>query len=135
MFFTKLNKGAKENEIMSFQRAVKEKLNKELPEQYLDILKIINGLNLKGVTVYGIDSDFLENKPKHKINGFIGINKIQHENPNFKNYLFLGNSNISWYVYDSDSSKYIEINKPSCEIINSYDNIYDMFDKLIEDIA
>lgn len=47
--------------------------------------------------------------------------------------MFLGDSSISWYVYDLESGKYNELGKPSGDIIEAYDDIDALLDKVLGD--
>ena len=46
-----------------------------------------------------------------------------------KIYIF-GDSNTSWYTYDLLTNKYYELDKPSGEIVDEFDNIDLLVDKL-----
>lgn len=46
---------------------------------------------------------------------------------------FLGESNISWYVYDLTSHKYIELDNPSGNRVEIFDNIETMVEKILTD--
>ena len=111
LYGEQVNTGAREAELAKFKKNVKEELQKVLPSEYINVLKIINGLEFNGFILYGIDEVFLENKPNQHINGLISFNQIWYEDEDQKKYLFLGESNISWYVYDTNKEQYTELDR------------------------
>ena len=132
-FGIKQNKGANKSEIVNFTKAVKKELDIDIPQQYIVFLKIINGFEFNGFIVYGIDTYLLDKCHIQSINGLIENNKIWHKNPWQKRYIFFGDSNISWYVYDLILLKYCELDKPSGNLINSYDSFEHMLNTVLED--
>ncbi|MCM1327719.1 MAG: YrhA family protein, partial [Lachnoclostridium sp.] len=94
---------------------------------------IVNGLEFNGFIIYGIDKYLLDKEPKQAINGFIDNNKVWHENEWQQKYLFIGDSSISWYVYDMDTNKFCELDKPGGKVINVFDNIELIIIKILED--
>lgn len=133
MFGVKMNNGASKSEIERFMKSVLKELNITFPKNYLEILEIVNGLEFNGFIIYGIDAYLLEGIPQQKINGFIENNKLWYENEWQRKYFFLGDSNISWYVYDKEILKYHELSKPSGTIVHTYDDLDSLLDALMGD--
>ncbi len=79
IFGAELNGAASDEDIEIFKKKVKEKLNFELPLEYIHFLQVINGLEFNGYTIYGIAQELVEKKPKNKIDGFIDSNQVWHE--------------------------------------------------------
>jgi len=128
-----LNDGISEQEAAEFVKEVKKVLKMPVPEDYLKILKVINGIENNGIILYGVDEALLKNKPKRHVNGLIDNNQDWLDNEWDGNYLFLGDGNISWYVYDVDNKKYYELDQPSGDICYEFDSFELMFDKMLED--
>ncbi|GIO23683.1 YrhA family protein [Oceanobacillus sp. J11TS1] len=133
LYEEEINIGAVEKEISDFEKKVLEEFKCKLPEDYKDVLRIINGIEFNGFILYGIDEEILKDKPNQQINGFLELNHIWHENVEQKKYLFLGESNISWYVYDLKSRKFLELDNPSGEKIGVFKNFNELFTNLLED--
>lgn len=129
----KINEGAKENEIQLLIDKLKEELNFTLPEEYIDTLKIVNGLEYNGFIFYGIDEELLEREFEQSINGLIDNNLVWYDNEWEHPYLFLGDSSISWYVYDMERKMYFELDKPSGNEIKSFDALEDLLDTMFSD--
>ena len=58
---------------------------------------------------------------------------IWHENEWQRKYIFFGDSNTSWYTYDLLTNKYYELDKPYGKIVDEFDNIDLLVDKLFGD--
>ena len=65
----KINIGATEDEIEIFFKEAKIELNVDLPNDYANILEIVNGLEFNGFILYGIDQNLLSKQPNQSING------------------------------------------------------------------
>ena len=90
-----MNIGATEQKIHLFIKTVKDELNIDLPNEYIEVLRIINGMEFNGFILYGIDQRLLDEQQNEKIYGLIEYNKLWYENEWNKQYIFLGESNIS----------------------------------------
>lgn len=133
LYGEQINSGASEVELVKFELSVKEKLQKDLPIEYSNVLKIVNGLEFNGFILYGIDEVLLEKKPNQHINGLISFNQIWYENEDQKKYLFLGESNISWYVYDTKNERYIELDNPSGREMIIFKKLDEILEKILSD--
>lgn len=131
LYGEQINSGASEVELAKFELSVKEKLQKDLPTEYSNVLKIVNGLEFNGFILYGIDEVLLEKKPNQHINGLISFNQIWYENEDQKKYLFLGESNISWYVYDTKNERYIELDNPSGREMIIFKELDEILEKIL----
>ncbi|MFR6171962.1 MAG: YrhA family protein [Blautia sp.] len=133
MYDEEVNSGASPKEISKLVIEAKKKLNVEIPKEYLDVISKINGLEFNGFILYGIDEYLLDNEINQSIYGLLESNQIWYENEGQKKYLFLGESNISWYVYEYKSNAFIELDNPSGTEILKFNNFYEMFNKLLID--
>lgn len=128
-----INNGISEEEIELFIKNVEKELNLTLPDDYIEILRAVNGIEFNGMILYGVDEPILKEIPKQHVNGLIDSNKVWYENKWQKQYLFLGEGSISWYVYDLKTKKYYELDNPSGEISAEFDDFEQMVDKMFED--
>lgn len=133
LYGEQINSGASEVELAKFKLSVKEELQKDLPTEYSNVLKMVNGLEFNGFILYGIDEVLLEKKPNQHINGLISFNQIWYENEDQKKYLFLGESNISWYVYDTNNERYIELDNPSGQEMVIFKELDEILEKILSD--
>lgn len=114
--------GARE-EAIEMLKAAAMKEGKEIPEAYLDILRKIDGFENNGYCLYGTEQEGRK--------GILCMNQIWHENQEQKKYLFLGESDISWYVYEMESQKYLELDKPSGDAYEEYEDAEGMAAEII----
>lgn len=133
MYGEKINNGALEREINLFIKKAAEELNVNLPIEYIKVLENINGVEFNGFILYGIDEELLENIPNQNINGLLKFNKLWYENEWQKQYIFLGESNISWYVYDILAKKFYELDNPSGTICEEFSGFGPMVEKIFND--
>ncbi|KAB8126149.1 SMI1/KNR4 family protein [Gracilibacillus oryzae] len=124
---------ASEKEIQIFTEEVKGKFGFDLPEDYIDLLKVMNGYEFNGFIIYGIDGRLLEKKPDEHINGFIELSEIWYENEHQKQYAIIGEDNISWYVYDLVSKKYVIVDNPGGGEMEYFDRFDEIIAKLLTD--
>ena len=128
-----LNDGITDKELEALISGVEKELQVSLPEAYIDVLKLINGLEFNGYILYGADKELLENIPNQRINGLIDNNKVWYDNEWEKKYLFLGDSSISWYAYDVESGSYFELDKPSGDEMQEFSCFEEMLEKILTD--
>ena len=105
-------------------------LGEDLPQAYLDMLKVVNGFEFNG-TFYGIDEELLDYKPKQEINGVLDLNEIWHENEWPEGYIFIGDDSISWYVFFSKKGEYYVLDRPSGDIVETYSSFEEIFESLL----
>lgn len=128
-----INVGATREEIQLFLKRSKTELNVAVPDEYLKILEVVNGIEFNGFILYGIDEELLDGKQNQSIYGMIEYNKILHENERKKKYLFLGESDISWFVYDLEECQYRELDNPSGRESEAFDCVEDLVEKILSD--
>lgn len=133
LYGEKVNIGATQEELKLFVEKVRDEIKVDLPDEYVAVLKVVNGIEFNGFILYGIDQALINKHQNQSINGFIECNKIWHENEWQKQYIFLGESNISWYVYDLKESKYYELDNPSGRENKIFISLESLVEKLLSD--
>jgi len=125
-----LRNPASDTEIITMNHNIQQKLgNIILPKSYIELLKIINGLDFNGLVIYGVDEVLLDKEVDENIHGFIETNELWYENYWQKQYIFFGDSDTAWYCYDLKESVYVELDKPSGTLIQSFES----FDSMLSD--
>lgn len=127
-----LNEGCSLKELKIFEQEVKKKFKYDLPKEYIDFLSIINGLEYNGLVLYGIDESIVSKRNNQKVTGYIETNEIWYENNEQKEYMFFGDSNISWYCYDIKKNSYVELDKPSGELEQEFSDFDDMIESALD---
>lgn len=113
-------------------RFVKEWISENVREnlwisEYEELLKRVNGLEFNGLVIYNA-------QPDDENNGFIGANEIWRDNEWDNNYLFFGDSSISWYCLDIDNYVFLELDKPSGDIMEEYKGFEEMISEAIKNL-
>ncbi|WP_242143724.1 MULTISPECIES: YrhA family protein [unclassified Bacillus cereus group] len=128
----KLNTPATDTEVQRLREHAKEKFNVDLPSEYEEFLKTVNGLDFDGLVLYGVDSPLLETEKDEQICGFIDTNEIWYENEFQKEYLFFGDSNIAWFCKNLSDGTYLELDKPSGTVMNVYNDFNTMLEEALK---
>ncbi|EEM73015.1 hypothetical protein bthur0009_8040 [Bacillus thuringiensis serovar andalousiensis BGSC 4AW1] len=111
---------------------MKENFNVGLPSEYEEFLKTVNGLDFNGLVLYGVDSYLLDTERDESICGLIETNEIWYENEFQKEYLFLGDSNIAWFCKNISEGTYLELDKPSGMVMNTYNDFNTMLEEALK---
>ncbi|MDQ0269192.1 YrhA family protein [Cytobacillus purgationiresistens] len=113
-------------------QTIKEWISRNISEnpwisEYENFLKKVNGLEFNGLVIYNAKHD-------DKNNGFIGANEIWRDNEWDSNYLFFGDSNISWYCLDIDNYVFLELDKPSGDIVEEHNSFEEMINEAMKSV-
>ena len=92
-------------------------------EMYSELLKEINGLDFNGYVLYGYALKTEDALFPQRIYDIFEMNAVWHENEWQKDYFFIGESNLSWYVYDNISEIFYELDMPSGDIIEEFEDL------------
>jgi hypothetical protein len=129
-----LRNPACDREIMKMKKNVEQNLiSVALPSSYSKFLQTTNGLDFNGLVIYSVDQVFLE-KEAIDFQGLIETNNLWHENDWQKQYIFYGDSNTAWYGYDHVENMYVELDKPSGTLIQSFESFDSMLNSAFETI-
>ena len=127
------NNPASDNEIFKLKNSFFKKFGLELPTQYLEFLKYMNGIEFDGFIILSVDENLLDNGINQEVGGIIDFNEILYENEFNKDYIFLADRDISWYVYNIKDKNFNILDKPSGELMETYNDFYSMLDNVLEE--
>ncbi|HDR7391077.1 YrhA family protein [Bacillus toyonensis] len=117
----KLNLPINEKELSKFRKSVVEKFGEDvLPQQYYEFLQTVNGIEFNGLIIYGIDQSFLDFKPINQVDSFFDANEIWKSIKDEDELIFFGDSDIAWYCYNVSKKKFVELDKPSGEHMETF---------------
>ena len=103
------------------------------PQEFIDVLRHVNGFEWNGFILYGVDRGAFLTAPEYSVYGLIEQNEIWYEVESQRAYLFLGESNISWYVYEIATGRYMELDNPSGQEMTAFGSCAEMLEKLLDD--
>ncbi|MFB5763711.1 YrhA family protein [Paenibacillus medicaginis] len=119
----KLNAPANENEISRFRKSVVEKFGEGiLPQQYFEFLRTVNGIEFNGLKIYGIDNNFLDSQPVNQVDSFFDANETWESIKDEDELIFFGDSDIAWYCFNATKKSFVELDKPSGELMETFNN-------------
>ncbi|WP_242280365.1 YrhA family protein [Bacillus cereus group sp. BfR-BA-01428] len=117
----KLNLPINEKELSKFRKSVVEKFGEDvLPQQYYEFLQTVNGIEFNGLIIYGINQSFLDFKPINQVDSFFDANEIWESIKDEDELIFFGDSDIAWYCYNVSKKKFVELDKPSGEHMETF---------------
>ena len=131
--FSCVNSGTPEEIISSWAVQVQNTLGIRPPQEFIDVLHHANGFEWNGFILYGVDRVAFPTAPTYSVYGLIEQNEIWYEVESQRAYLFLGESNISWYVYEIATGRYLELDNPSGNEVEAFDSCAEMLEKLLDD--
>ncbi|HWO76398.1 MULTISPECIES: YrhA family protein [Bacillus] len=95
--------------------------------EYEDFLNKVDGLEFNGLIIYNTQAD--DNNY-----GIIAANEIWRENQWDNEYLFFGDSDISWYCLDIDKNVFVELDKPSGYVVGEFSSFNEMIEEAITSV-
>jgi hypothetical protein len=108
-------------DLRQLRERAKKELGADLPQGYLDFLKLMNGLDSNGLVIYASETGPLagyETRPDMKIEGIVDANLGWWDLEDHKRYLFLGESGTCLYAYDLQGKKYAALDRASNDPID-----------------
>ena len=105
-----------------------------IPVEFIVFWDIQNGLGYDGNVFYRTDADLSEEinpLDASTNNAIIATNIIWHEVEGQAQYTFLGDGNTDWFVYDIKSGKYLVLDKPSAEVMETFDTFDEFFSTIL----
>ncbi|MDR1068270.1 MAG: YrhA family protein [Clostridiales Family XIII bacterium] len=113
------NEKTNENEIACFEKWISNYCENGFSE-YVELMKLINGLNNNGLYIYSLDK-------KSEYNVYEENETLWYDNEDFRDYIFFGDDSISWYCLNKKDGNYYILDKPSGTIMDEYK----LFDEVI----
>lgn len=92
---------------------------------YYNFLSQVNGLSFNGLYLYGF-------QPEHPNIDLINSNKIWREHNWTKKFLFLGDDEISFYVWNSEEESFQVLDKPGGDVMEEYEKLTEMFEEALK---
>lgn len=94
---------------------------------YLVLMKINNGLQYNGLVIYNIHQEDLHNS-------LYSANEVWWAQEWNRRYMFIADSNISWYCFDMIENTYYELDKPSGDRIKEFRCLEELIDNSLNDV-
>ena len=82
-------------------------------EEYIELIKYINGLSFNGLLIYSLDKEC-------EYNIYNSNEEWWCDNEEQQQYIFFGDDSISWYCVNKNTGKYFILDKPGGNIMEEY---------------
>lgn len=106
--------------------------NNEVMGDYKRFLSQVNGIDFNGFILYGISQKTNPDIIDEDVYDIFEMNIIWHEESSNNSYFFLGESGMSWYVYDTFDRVYKELDLPSGDLVNKYSTLDDFLESVLK---
>lgn len=125
---------ATEEQIALLVERVRDELGAELPAEYLDLLRVVNGILWENLYFYSSEQTTSANDPEYTIAGFIEANaENRGEMDVFEGWLVFGYSgNMDTYVQELETGKFQILDQISLSVTKSFDTFDEFLESLLE---
>ena len=98
-----------------------------IPEKdFLELYEVANGFEFNGLIIYSLNES--------NDNNIYDLNEEWEDDEDLKNYIFFGDSDITWYCYDKVNKVFCELDKPSATLMESHECFSDLISAALESI-
>jgi hypothetical protein len=104
----------------------RKQLHSEPPADYLNFLRLTNGLDWNGVVIYGGDTAPIVGHPDRAIPNLVEMNLNYRDDPRFDDLLVIGSNGMDIYTYRISSGVYEiydEVPHELVETISTFDEL------------
>jgi len=123
---------ATEASLQHLCQRTRDELSAELPDGYLDFLRITDGLNWNGLFVYASDRNPAINTPTIFMQSFVENNLDWRSYEPHNNYLFYAEGDISLYGYNLVEKRYELQDRSSGDIISTFETFDEMITEALK---
>ncbi len=115
-------KPIEESKIEEFKEIFLDFFKIEVDEEFLDFLKICDGLDFNGFQIYSSYNHTI----KKVLYGIFENNELWYEVPDFKKYVFFAESGQDLFVFNKESKKYELLDRYCGDLIKTYNSFNNM---------
>jgi hypothetical protein len=130
-FGSNLQPPASEEQIKKLEARAKTELKANSPDEYLDFLRLTNGLDWNGVVVFASETVPIVGHPDRSIAGVVEMNLGYRDDPRFGDLLVLGSNGMDLYAYRISKGEYEIIDEVPHELIESVPTFNELMTKVL----
>jgi hypothetical protein len=131
-FNLEMQQGATSIDITILVSKTFDKFSYEIPEEYLDLLREMDGIFYNGIEVYATTE--IEFPRNIKIEDFIEANEIWRDDERKKNYIIFAESGDALYVHNLNNNEYEYVDRITLEVIETIPNSKRLFNLILNHI-
>ena len=118
-------------QLINVQKEAMAKLDVQLPEEYLEFLRVHDGLDWNGLQVYGAED--YESSPE-KIMGVVEVNLIRRDAPGWDEHLCLAESGDDSYGVRLEDGRFCGIDVVSGDVFEEYESFDHMISSVLREL-
>lgn len=126
--FRPLLPGALENDLDTTNSMAEDQLGIQIPTELFDVLKEVDGFSEQGVCLYFADQDF-ESFGTSIVAENISLRSALPELAD--KYLFIGDSELWYFVWNIESNQYAALSRPTLEPVHYFDSVEDLVNDML----
>jgi hypothetical protein len=115
---------ASEADLVSLTERAQAELGAQVPPEYEAFLRIADGFDWNGCTIYGSHTRLLPGHTDRSIQGFVEANEIWRDDEANRDYLYFADGDITLYAYHLPSGQYQVTDRQSdtlLKVVPSFD--------------
>ena len=117
---------ATEEALLRLSQKTQNELGADLPESYLNFLRLTDGLIWDGLFIYSSEKTPIVGEPNEFMHPFVDTNLIWRSHEPHKKFLFFGDGDVSLYVYNLAEGHYEILDRPSETVIQTFPTFDEM---------
>lgn len=115
-------------DIEPLKNTVRDQFGVSLSEEYIEFLRLSNGLSVNGLNVYGgkpYDEDYY-------INGIVDLNSELWTEPTLTNYFSYGDESSTRLIYNKESKLFEAVDSVTWEKLDSFNSFGELLEYVIK---
>lgn len=122
---------ADDDEIIDLQIRSKNELEIYIPDEYLDLLRITNGIDYNGTVFYAANRSLITGYDDRYIEGIVSANIFARDVAEMNNYLIFGESDDLLHVLNFPKRKYQTIESIGYSVYAEHNSIDTMIENVL----
>ena len=123
---------ASEQSIAQLRRNSEKELNARIPDEYINFLKLTNGLDYNGLIFFACETVPIEGFNDRFIEGLVEANLAMRDVERFHNFIVFGDSGESLYVQKPDTGEYLCLDTISLDQFECFHSFEEMLRSALE---
>lgn len=107
-------------------------LTTDVPNDYVDFLRIMDGLDFNGMLVYASEQTTSKDSSQAEIFGFVETNLMHRDVDVMRGYLVFGSDSLNIYVLDVRNNEYQVLDRASLDKATSFSSFDEMLEQAIK---
>lgn len=122
---------ASEDQIQRVVENSRRDLHTDLPDDYLNFLRLSNGVDWNGVVIYGAGRNPIGNHADRSIADIVEMNLNYRDDSRFRDLLVLGSNGMDIYTYRISTDHYEIYDEVPHELIESFPTFDELMSKAL----